>query len=155
MDRVVARRSVRTVLTTAMLLGVATLGWPFGLWPAPRVANAQRDTALAPPDEAVRAGDRVQEVPSGVFDGEDPERIPGILPLEEAPPEVQEKVRALAEARDQAAKAAPEHPRSAKLVPPPDNPDGPPRMDSGDPNPDRVNIEPDAALRGHRLGVRQ
>jgi hypothetical protein len=148
-----ARRGSAIAATVGTVVAFLVL-FGFWSWPAMRAATAQSEVVGQPiADPRALVGGAVQEVPSGVFDGVDPDRIPGIVPLEDAPPEVQERIWDLAAAYDRAADRSSQKSLSLKIAQPPDNPAGPPRMDSGDPNPDRVVGAADAGREGRGIGV--
>ena len=142
-------RLYRVAVATALAVGVATAAMLTWRTVQPRTARAQNEAVsigLDQVDEAPVAN--VQDAPSWTFDGVAPDRVLPIQPFQKAPPDVDARVRALAGAYDQATNDAPELSVSDQIAVLPDDPDAPPRMDSGDPNPDRINVEAPALRRG-------
>jgi hypothetical protein len=82
------------------------------------------------------------DLPAGVFDPDELPHLPGITAPRPAPPEIQEKVQTLAAQRDRRMQGRHREPIVAGVPEPPLDSGAPPRMDAGDPNPDRINAAP-------------
>ncbi len=129
------------LIAAAVTVAIAVHGLWFrtGTRPMVGIAGAQSEGAFGLPDDVPgAASDGVVDVPAGVFDGVDASRIPGVLPIQEAPIEVQARVQALADERDRIMETDPADRLPRQVIEPPDDPEAPPRVDWGDPDPDRA-----------------
>ena len=127
-------------LMTAAIWGVAsTLAVAFwgGSGPGARRAAGQSASAAPSADsELLNSPEPIEDMPSGVFGAADLQRLP-VLPMREAPPHVRATVKALGDAYEQMQRRAP-YVGAIAVLEAPDSAQAPPRMDSGDPDPDRV-----------------
>lgn len=99
------------------------------------VPNADAQVAKSVADPG--AGFDLEDVISRpILDNTDPRQFPE-LPFSEPSEREEEKLRALGAEYQRLLQGAPD-PRRTGVVEAPDDPMAPPRMDSGDPNPDRV-----------------
>lgn len=137
----VSARVVLIVAAVTVAIAVHELWSWTGTRPMVGIAGAQSEGAFGLPDDApVAALDHpaVLDVPAGVFDEVDATRVPGVLPIQEVPAEVEARVQALADERDRVMRPDPADLLPRQIIEPPDDPEAPPRVDSGDLDPDRV-----------------
>ncbi len=141
------RQRCGTTLMTAAIWGVAsTVAVTFWGGSAPGARRAAGQSAGAAPSadsELLDSPDSIEDMPSGVFGEADLPRLP-VLPMREAPPHVQATVKAMSDAYEHLQRSAPYAGASAVLEAP-DSAQAPPRVDSGDPDPDRVHAPAPAA----------
>lgn len=142
MDRFTLTRPLQITLATLVVSGAVTLlCWFFEFSPTPRVASAQSAIAEQAIGDAAPVGDQARQVAPDAFDDRGP-GVAGIHPFKEPPDDIDARVRALSESYDRAANGPPDRPLRGSISPPPDDPNAPPRMDSGDPDPDRTHFDP-------------
>ncbi len=135
----VSARVAFIVAAVTVAIAVHGLWFRTGTRPMVGIAGAQTEEAFGLPDDVPGAGsDGVVDVPAGVFDGVDASRIAGVLPIQEAPVGVQARVQALADERDRIMRTNPADRLPRQVIEPPDDPEAPLRVDSGDPDPDRA-----------------
>lgn len=132
---------------SAAIVGVASavaiLFWGGPVPGARRAAGQSAGAAPAADGEIQDGPDSIEDMPSGVFGEADLQRLP-VLPMREAPPYVQAAVEALGDAYEHMQRRVPDVGAIAVLEAP-DGAQAPPRLDSGDPDPDRVQAPAAAA----------
>lgn len=153
---VMVRKGAGTAVTVGAVVAlVVLLGlWSHvGVWPSARRAAAQDDPVgePLPGDARPVGGEAVQGVAPGAFDDQRSELVGGIRPFQASAAEIDARVEALANAYERAAGGASDKPARGRNSDPPDDPNAPPRMDSGDPDPDRAHFDP--TVRAVTMGV--
>ncbi len=149
------RGSARVVLiVAAVTVAIAVHGlWSWtGTRPMVGIAGAQSESAFGPPADAFARG---FELAGGVVEPEDLDRLAAAHAIIKAPPEVELAVEALADERARIAAALQGSFEPVEARDLAENPLVPPRMDAGDPNPDRLNAAPPPFIAADRKAVRE
>jgi hypothetical protein len=149
--RVVNFRAIVAAVLVLVAGAALILGWRVGLSPNVRCAQAQSD--------AIVAQRSLEEEPTiataGVYDIEELDRVPGIQRRRPVPADLDAEVGKVAAARERSIETMPDDFPPVEVPKLPDNPLAPPRMDSGDPDPDRLTAGADTLVQTQVKGVDQ